>query len=182
MRSVHPGLRLRFLVVWREVLSESLMVPASARNQISESCGRPSAPTVANVATWVSSRSRCVAGIKDMVGLLFSARGVTEAIRPRQLVQFCFECARHDEVRRGQALVQLPGPAGPDDRGRHRRMGQDPCHRQRHERDALTLGDLSKFLDRGEFLFVPVATLVDTRCGAEGEPGALGWWCGGIVL
>jgi len=52
------GFASRFFVFCREELSEVATVSPSARNQTSDSCGRPSGPTVPSVANWPSSRSR----------------------------------------------------------------------------------------------------------------------------
>src|SRR5215469_7586863 len=70
MNRFTAGLASRFLVFCRDVLSEIPTVSPSARNQTSDSCGRPSGPIVPRVATWASSRSRCDAGIAGMVLLL----------------------------------------------------------------------------------------------------------------
>ena len=47
----------------RDVFSEMATVSPSARNHTSESCGRPSGPTVASVPTCADSRSRWESGI-----------------------------------------------------------------------------------------------------------------------
>src|SRR6516162_10207377 len=70
MNRLTAGLARRFLVFCRDVLSEMPTVSPSARNQTSDSCGRPSGPIVPRVATWASSRSRCDAGIAGMVLLI----------------------------------------------------------------------------------------------------------------
>src|ERR1700761_9176581 len=66
MKTVAAGLRVRFLVFWRVVLSEIFTSPSSARNQTSDSCGRPSGPMVARVANWASSRSWWDSGMAGM--------------------------------------------------------------------------------------------------------------------
>src|ERR1700761_342037 len=66
MKTVAAGLRVRFLVFWRVVLSEIFTSPSSARNQTSDSCGRPSGPMVARVANWTSSRSWWDSGMAGM--------------------------------------------------------------------------------------------------------------------
>src|ERR1700678_3208548 len=63
MSRLAAGFACRFFTFWREVLSDSLTVSPSARNQMADSCGRPLAPTVPSTATCASSRSRWVSGI-----------------------------------------------------------------------------------------------------------------------
>jgi hypothetical protein len=83
MSRLHAGRRCRFLTFCRVVLSERRMVLSSARNHSSESCGRPSSPRVARVATSASRRSRCEAGIVVMNGPLFvSATSLAQLHRP----------------------------------------------------------------------------------------------------
>src|SRR5580693_3073220 len=63
MRKLTAGLALRFLVFCRDVFSEMDTESPSARNHTSESCGRPSGPTVPRVPTCADSRSRWESGI-----------------------------------------------------------------------------------------------------------------------
>src|SRR5215813_4369030 len=76
MNRLTAGLASRFLVFCRDVLSEMPTVSPSARNQTSDSCGRPFGPIVPRVATWASSRSRCDAGIAGMALLSCLRRGL----------------------------------------------------------------------------------------------------------
>src|SRR5580692_1921994 len=63
MRKLTAGLALRFLIFCRDVFSEMDTESPSARNHTSESCGRPSGPTVPSVPTGAESRSRWESGI-----------------------------------------------------------------------------------------------------------------------
>src|ERR1700684_1234460 len=63
MRKLTAGLALRFLVFCRDVFSEMDTESPSARNHTSESCGRPSGPTVPSVPTCADSRLRWESGI-----------------------------------------------------------------------------------------------------------------------
>jgi hypothetical protein len=82
----------------------------------------------------------------------------------------------------GRRRLQLLGPAGPDDRRRHRRIGQDPRHGEGDQGDPLALGDFAELLHCGELLVVPVAVLIVAGRIAEGEPRALGRGPCGVVL
>src|SRR3954467_12130765 len=74
MKRLHSGRRRRCFVFRRVELSESLSSPSSWRNHTSVSCGMPSRPTVARVANWASSRSRCDSGKSVMSPLSAAAR------------------------------------------------------------------------------------------------------------
>ena len=66
MNNEQAGRLDRFFVFCLEVLSEMPTASSLKRNQTSVSCGRPSGPSVANVANLVFSKSMCDCGIEVM--------------------------------------------------------------------------------------------------------------------
>src|SRR4051794_22363202 len=67
MNRLTAGVRRRFFVFCRDAWSEILNSPPSCRNHTADSCGRPSEPTVASVATGASRRSRKGSGTVSLM-------------------------------------------------------------------------------------------------------------------
>ena len=76
MITLHAGLACRFFTFCRRVFSEILIVSPSARNQTTDSCGRPLGLIVPSVSTCSLSRSRCDSGMLVMPRTLWRGRPV----------------------------------------------------------------------------------------------------------
>ncbi len=83
MSSAHSGRLRRFFVFARDVLRHSFSSPSMTLNQSIVTCGKPSSPIVASVATSVSSRSRWDSGMSS-TGAPFRTQ-LTEATRSPSL-------------------------------------------------------------------------------------------------
>src|SRR4051794_23509154 len=101
------------------------------------------------------------------------AGGVAPAILDGRLIQPLLDVGVERRVERSQAVGQLVGPAGADDRGGDGRMGQHPRHGHGRHRRAGVAGQLAELIDRVELAVVPVAILIGRGRGAEREPRTL---------
>src|SRR3984957_9754372 len=103
MRKLTAGLALRFLVFCRDVFSEMDTESPSARNHTSESCGRPSGPTVPSVPTCADSRTRCESGI----ALITASPSLSLVVEPTGQVESA--AARSGKISGGNVGVgQVP--------------------------------------------------------------------------
>src|SRR5690348_12939028 len=77
IKNVHSGCAWRFFTFWRVLLSDSLIVASSSnKNQSAVTCGYPSGPIVASMATSALRRSWCDSG-KGVIGVLLLQRTIT---------------------------------------------------------------------------------------------------------
>src|SRR5258707_13661751 len=67
MRKLALGSACRFFTFCRLLFSEIFTVSPSARNQVTDSCGRPLDPMVPSTPTCALSRSLCESGISGVV-------------------------------------------------------------------------------------------------------------------
>src|SRR5204862_538263 len=89
IKNVHSGCAWRFFTFWRVLLSDSLSVASSSnKNQSAVTCGYPSCPIVASMATSALRRSWCDSG-KVVICVLLLQRTITasaSSIMPKGLI------------------------------------------------------------------------------------------------
>src|SRR4029079_13394628 len=99
-----------------------------------------------------------------------SAGGVAVAVLGGEGIELILERRLERLVGGGHAVGQLVGPAGADDGGRVRRVGQHPADGQRGECHAGLVGHAPQGVHGVELAVVPVALLVHRAGPAKGEP------------